>query len=233
MRRLIYIPIIHLNPDLGSLKRSFKRRAKKLIGTDNWQKHEEVINRYWLSIENFWKEKKVLGFKIFQDSLAANGSLGKQIIHDLAEKGSINYRIIRQLVEKGAKLVKTEDADLLKEEYFMTKELIKKKSFLGALFAFLNYRLRKDTLLTKRDAYIIRRIDENLKEEETGICFLGAYHKVLPSLPKDIKVIALRDPGKVKEYYSRLTNDYRRGVVNDLGRCLTKPIKIHLGNNYA
>lgn len=229
MRRLIYIPIIHTDPDLGQLAEGVEEQAKKVVGNENWQKHKEAVRRYWREIENFWSQKKVSGFKIFQDGVVANGMIGKKIVRELVKKGSINHWIIEQLIEKGAVLVKTEDAELLKEEYFLTRELIKRKSFLGGLLAFLHYKWRKDKLLVERDAYIIKRINESLQEGETGICFLGAYHQVLSSLPKDIKVVLLKDPEKVKEYYQKFTTHIWEGEVNDLSHYLTKPIKIRLG----
>jgi hypothetical protein len=232
MRRLIYIPIIHTDPDLGRLAEGIEEQAEKVVGSDNWQKHKQVVRRYWQKIANYWEGKKVLGMKIFQDGLAANGEIGKKIVKELADKGSVNHQIVKKLLEKKAELVKTEDPELLKEEYFLTRELIKRRLFLGSLLAFFRYKWRKNKLLQERDAYIIKQIDKSLQEGETGVCFLGAYHKVLTSLPKDILVITLKDPAKVKEYYQKFTTHVWEGEINSLARYLTKPIKIHLGKKY-
>ncbi len=43
-------------------------------------------------------------------------------------------------------------------------------------------------LLEKRDRYIPDRIDQTLKEGDTGVVFLGALH-TLTGLPPDIEVI--------------------------------------------
>ena len=233
MRRLIYVPIIHTDPDLGRLAEGIKERAKEVVGVKNLEKHKKVLRRYWQELADYWGKKKVSGLKIFQDGLAGTDSVsGRKIVWELARKGSINHQIVRKLLEKGGKLVKTEDPELLKEEYFLTSELIKKKSFFGRLFAYLSYKFRKDKLLAKRDAYIAKMINENLGEGETGVCFLGAYHQVLPCLAKDIKVITLKNPKKVKEYYQRFLNQKWEGKVNGLSRYLTKPIKIKLGKKY-
>lgn len=232
MRRLIYIPIIHTDPDLGRLAEAVTEQAKEVVGSENWDKHKEVVRKYWREIENFWLRKKVLGLKIFQDGMVAGGAVSRRILQHLALSGSINHQIIKGLLKKGAELVKTENPKLLKEEYFLTRELIKRKSFLGSLFALFRYKRRKDKLLTERDAYIIKRINESLKEGETGICFLGAYHQVLVGLPKDIRVITLKDPERVKEYYQKFTTHIWEGEVNSLGRYLTTPIKIRLGKKY-
>jgi hypothetical protein len=49
--------------------------------------------------------------------------------------------------------------------------------------------------LSKRDAYIGRRIDESLRPGRTGILFLGMMHNLEPFLPADIVVTRLVPPG--------------------------------------
>ena len=217
---------------MGSLAQDLEIRAKKTVKAINWRKHKSIIENYWVEIDRYWKNKDVFGFKIFQDAMATNGMVGQKIVVDLAKKGSMNYKIVKQLMKKGAQLVKTEDPDLLKEEYFLTKELVKRKSLLAGLFAFLRYKWRKGGLLAKRDSYIAKRIDESLQEGEIGVCFLGARHQVLPILSKDIMVITLKNPEKVKEYYQKFTTQKWEGKVNDLSRYLTAPIRVHLGKKY-
>ena len=232
MRRLVYVPIIHTDLDLGSLAGGVEERAKPVVGGINWQEHKEVVRLYWQQIANYWEAKNVSGLKIFQDAMVANGVVGKNIVKSLADKGSINYKIIEQLMEKGAELIKTEDPELLKEEYFLTSELIKRKSILGSLGALFRYRWRKNTLLKARDTYIVKRINESLEEGETGVCFLGAYHQILPNLPKDIEVITLKNPRKVRAYYQKVTSKKREEEVDKLGSYLTMPIEIKLGEQY-
>lgn len=226
MRRLIYVPIIHTDPDLGRLAEGITEQTKEVVGTKNWQRHKRIVNRYWQGIGKFWENEEVSGFKIFQDGMLANGVVGRRIVKELGNKGrSVNYKIVEQLMKKGAELVKTEDPELLKEEYLLTRELIKRKSFLGGLFAYFRYKWRKDKLLAERDAYIIKRINECLQEGETGICFLGAYHQLLPNLPKDITVVTLKNPEKVRQYYQKFPISRWAGEVNDLARYLTKAIQ--------
>lgn len=232
MRKLIYVPIIHTNPDLGSLAQDLEIKAKKAVKAISFRKHKSIVENYWAEIARYWKNKNVSGFKIFQDGMVTNGIVGQKIVVDLAKKGSINYKIVKQLMEKRAILMKTEDPDLLKEEYFLTKALVNEKSFLGSLFAFLRYKWRKGGLLEGRDNYITKRIDESLQEGETGICFLGAYHQMVQKLPSDFTVVYLKNPKKIKEYYQKLTSHSRDGEINRLGRWLAEPIKIPLGKEY-
>jgi hypothetical protein len=231
MRRLIYVPIIHSDPDLGMLAEGIEERTKVVVGSYSWQKHKEVVRLYWQEITKFWQGKKVSGFKIFQDGMPADGAIGESTVKSLAEKGSINYQIVQQLLENGAILEKTEDPELLKEEYFLTRELTEKKSVSGSLSALFRYRQRKDTLLRSRDRFIINRIKQSLEEEETGVCFLGAYHQVWSNLPKDIEVILLKDPVKVREYYQKLTSSKSEKEVERLGSYLIESIKVEISGS--
>jgi hypothetical protein len=197
MRRLIYVPIIHTAADLGSLAEEIEERTKAVFGDADWQKHKEAVNLYWQEIYDYWEQQNIPGLKIFQDGMPVDGLAGENIVKSMAHNGSINYKIVEQLIDKGAKLVQTEDAELLKEEYFLTRDLTKSDPTSISPQALSQYKSRKDWLLKARDTYIARRIDENLEDGETGVCFLGAGHQILSRLPKTIEVITLKDPEKV------------------------------------
>ena len=225
VRRLVYVPIIHTNPELGTLAEGMEEQAKKVVGEDNWQRHKEVVLCYWQEIANYWEKKNIPGLKIFQDGMPAGGAMGEAIVKSLADKGSINYTIIAQLLEKGATLIQTEDPEAVKKEYLLAKDLTKRKSLLASLWAVYRYRRQKVRLLQVRDAYIAGRIKENLAEGETGVCFLGAEHQILASLPQDIEIIALKDPQKVREYHQKYMSRRWAEEVGELGAYLTMPIE--------
>jgi hypothetical protein len=227
MRKLHYVPIIHNEADLGSLAKGIEERARTVVGARSWQKHKEIVRLYWQTIANYWDGKDVAGIKIFQDAMAADGEVGEKIVKSLAQDGSINHQIIEQMLERGAKLCKTEDAALLKEEYFLTKELAEKKS--DSFRCIAHYKEQKDRLLKARDAYISKSINDSLKEGETGVCFLGAYHQVVPNLARDIDVSALKDPEKVQAYAQKYISKQWEGEVDRLGRYLITPIRAEAG----
>ena len=229
MRRLVYVPIIHSGPDSGTLAAGIEGRAESVVSSSNWQKHKEVVGLYWQAIASYWEGKNVSGFKIFQDGMPVDGLIGKNMVRDLAAQGSINHTIVAQLLERGAQLVKTEDPKLLKEEYLLTSALIQRKSLPGTLLALLRYRWRKDRLLKARDGSIIKSISAALAHGETGVCFLGASHQILPGLPKDIEVMTLKDPEKVRAYSQKFTGKKWEDEVNRLGSYLTTPIKTIAG----
>lgn len=225
MRRLVYVPIIHTGPELGTLAESIEERAKRVVGESNWQRHKEVVRRYWQEIANYWEQNNVPGLKIFQDGMPADGVVGETIVKSLADKGSVNYQIIARLLEKGATLIQTEDPETVKKEYLLAKELIKRKSLLASLRAVFRYRRQKGRLLQARDTYITSRIKESLAEGETGVCFLGAEHQIIASLPQDIEVIALKDPQKVREYHHKYMSRKWAEEVSKLGAYLTMPVQ--------
>jgi hypothetical protein len=231
MRRLLYVPIIHTDADAGQLAEGLEERAKGVVGDSNWQRHKEVVRRYWQEIANYWDGKEVAGWKIFQDGMPVGGAVGETTVKELADKGSINHQIVARLLEKGAQLMQTEDAELLKEEYFLIRDLLEKKSLPGSFSAVFRYKQRKDGLLRARDHAIVKRIDAGLAEGETGVCFLGAYHQVWSSLPKDIAVITMKDPAKVRAYHQKFTSNRGGNDVDRLEAYLTSPINRQAGEN--
>ena len=223
-RTLIYIPIIHTDPDLGSLAADIEEKAARLIGS-YWGEHKKTIEGYWKEIRKYLERKEIADVIIFQDGLPGGGEIAQVIIDRLAQTGSPNYKLLKFFTKRGAYVQKTEDPELLKQEYQLTKDLVARKNLISAIFAFLKYKLKKNKLLVARDEYITKQINQNLKEGKTGICFLGAYHDVLSKLASDIKIVLVKNPDKVKEYYQRLTNGETVGAINDLARYLTKPIQ--------
>lgn len=231
MRTLIYVPILHTDLDLGQLVEGIEERASAVVGGDNWQKHKEVVRLYWQQIAAYWEGRNVAGFKLFQDGMPVDGEVGKRMVTTLAGQGNINYQILEHLMERGAVLVKTEDPELVTEEYVLTKELLEKKSLPGSFTALFRYKRRKDALLRARDRFIIKRISEGLEEGETGVCFIGAYHQVWASLPTTITVVALKDPEKVRAYYQKCTSNRWEKEVEAMGAYLIAPIDGGTGKN--
>lgn len=180
---------------------------------------------YWQRIAEYWEGRDVSGLKIFQDTMMINGAIGLDMVQSLAQSGSVNYKIVDRLLARGAHLVKTEDPHLLREEYTLTRKLVESTSFVASLQALLQYKWQKGRLLQARDAYIARSIERNLGENETGICFLGAQHQVVESLPADIRVVYLKDPQKVEAYTQKhLQKKWERETAR-LAEYLMAPIE--------
>ncbi len=225
MRKLYLIPIIHTKEDLGTIGPILEKRGIKELGKF-WQRHKETIKKFWDSIFNFFNSfEKMDDFKIYQDGMIADGEMGRRIVEEGVRGKSKNYEIIEDLLEKGAILVKTEDLSLVKKEYEHLIRLTKSKNLTEKLNAYLRYKLAKNRLLQKRDRFIAHQIEETLKDGETGILFLGAYHNIIPELSSDIKVNQLKRIEKIKEY-QRLLSYYPKSKeqIEELSQYLISPI---------
>lgn len=200
MRTLIYVPIIHMAADLGTLAPAVGERGIMGLGEEVWKEHLQTVKDFWDSLARYFDGLEVSGFKIFQDGLLANGEIGQKIVEEGLKSGSKNYEIISRLIHKGAVLVKTEDFALVKEERDHLIGLTKAGTKREKLIAYLKYKLSKNHLLKRRDRFIAERINETLKKGETGILFIGAYHNIIPMLNEDISVTEVKKIDKVREY---------------------------------
>lgn len=196
-----------------------------MCGKEHWNRHKKAVSGFWDSIANFFDLLDASNLKIYQDGLMIDGGLGKKIIEQGARKGSKNHKIVRKLMEKGAKIMKTEDLSLLKEEYNSLIKLSQTKSFLEKMVAYIGYKLRKDPLMEKRDKFIAERINETLRDEEVGVLFIGAYHNVLPRISKDIIVQEVKERSKVKAYFDELVRGKDEKRFNELAEYLASPVK--------
>lgn len=224
MCQLYYVPILHKIADFGSLAPTISEKGITLLGEDAWQEHQQVIANFWTSLSNFFKEINVSGWKIYQDGMVAEGELAKKIVDEAVRKGSKNYEIIQRMLAKGAKIVRTEDIDLLKAELRNITALAQAKTFANKALAYARYRWEKERLLKKRDSYIAKRINETLKEGETGVLFIGAEHKILPHLAKDIKIIQVKNRKKIQAYQRSLLIPKNKDKLALLAQYLSSPI---------
>ncbi len=204
MRKLIYVPIIHMSADLGSIADHVDKRGIAGFGEEFWTRHRETISGFWDSISNYFANLEVEDFKIYQDGLVADGQVGQKIVEEGVKSGSKNYEIIDDLVKRGAILVQTEEFSLVKEEMDRIVKITQAKATTRKLIAYLKYRLAKNRLLKKRDNYIAKRIDETLTQPEVGILFLGAYHNIIPKLAKGIRLIEVKEVEKIRGYQKSL-----------------------------
>jgi len=226
MRTLLYVPIIHMSADMGSLAKNFTNRGIKDLGEEVWERHRKTVSMFWDSITAFFEAMPVRGFKIYQDGMVANGEIAEKIIEEGIRSGSKNYEIIRKLMEKGAVLQKTEDPALVKEERDWLLRITQAGTLPEKLKAYLGFRGAKDHLLKRRDSYIAETINSTLGQGGTGILFIGAYHEIIPRLDPDIRVKEIKEVRKVKEYQKRLPYQGRKkdALFEKLSDYLIKPV---------
>lgn len=192
MRRLIWIPIIHTQADLGSLSESVREVYVRKIGHGKWQEHARAVEEMWREIRTAvhslsltWNQ-----VRLYQDGLAHCGHEVK-IVNDLAHAGSENHRILLDLMARGASITGTESPELLLQEYELARRVMTSREEGAQARAAQLYNEKSQNLLARRDSYIAQRIDETLRPGETGLVFLGMLHSLDGRLAPDIGVTTL------------------------------------------
>jgi len=223
VRKLLYVPVIHTEPDLGSEAAAIDSKSASLFGEERWNKHKESVAKFWGSMADYFATVNASTLKVYQDGLPADGALGRKIIEEAAKLGSKNHQIILSLMARGAEIRKTEDLSLLKEEYEYITGLTHSRSTTEKTIASTRYKLRKNKLTKERDKFVAKTIDETLKEGETGLLFMGSYHNIFPYLPKDIVVKQIKDREKINAYFGELVSGGEGGKFEQLAEYLASP----------
>jgi len=209
---------------MGSLDKSLAGSRLDVMGKERWELHQQVIAGYWQEVETWCLSLEAPLPAIYQDGLLADGDLGRKIIQENAARGSVNFRIVNRLMEKGAKIRKTEDVLLLKEEYSRALRLAQTPSPWDRVTARVGCQFDKDDLLERRDRYIARTINLTLNIDETGLLFIGAFHDVIPMLADDISVNEIKDRHRIIAYYHELLTGPDDRQVRILAGYLSAPI---------
>ena len=191
-RRLIWVPIVHTSPDLGSVGESVKAIYTKKVGTRGWDRHVQTVNRMWRRIRERMDalDLDYPKVRLYQDGLPECGR-ELEIVTELARAGSRNHELLLELVEKGARLTGTESPALLIEEYDLSREVLASLASGGTERLTGPQRARSKAILEKRDRHISERIGRTLCEGETGLVFLGMLHSLGRFLSGDIRFAVL------------------------------------------
>ena len=232
MRKLYLVPIIHTRSDMGSISPVLSAISIKAYGEELWTKHQQTVVKFWDAISLFFKSLDVRDFKIYQDGLITEGADGIRIIDEGARLGSVNYKIIAELLQRGAVLVKTEDINLVQKEYAYIKNITSAKSAREIKSAATKYKLIQNQLLLDRDKFIAGTITNTLKNDETGILFIGAYHDIISKLPSDILITQVKQVSMVSEYHRTLSNlnSQNRERFQYLAEYLASPVSVIAAN---
>ena len=189
MRRLIYIPVVHTQTDMGSLLPAVKREFVEKYRATDWHKLGEAVQEFWRGLQQRVVELQ-LDYQetyIYQDGLPACGKEA-QIVTDLARQGSANHQLVLWLVDRGAHLVGTESPKLLVEEYQLIRQVFSAAEGKEREAAVAAYKERAAELLAQRDDYMRRRIDATLPDGCVGVLFIGLTHRVDEGRASDIQV---------------------------------------------
>jgi len=189
-RRLIHIPILHTDADMGKLSGPVRRAALQKLGIRGIKKKTDLIDKTWTVIEKTI-EGLDLSFetvRLYQDGLPVCGR-EPVIVSELSTSGSRNHRLLMRLMDKGAVIMGTESPELLMEEYELAKNTLATGGNLKSMKIDAHRKPLSDSLLKRRDQFIADRINVTLCPGETGILFLGMLHSLGHLLDDQIKVI--------------------------------------------
>ena len=196
-RKLIYVRIIHGQADLGSFAERLTAMAQERLSAEAWRAHQRQTQEFWGKLGAKVMERvseELAGrswtrLRIYQDGMPAAGETARRIVEELAEKGSLNYQLVQELMAKGAQLERTEQADLLRQEYRLLRGILAASEPAERDRARQQYARASEGLLARRDRFIAQQIAGTLREGEVGLLFIGALHRVADYLSKDIEVI--------------------------------------------
>lgn len=198
-RRLIWVPIIHTQADLGSLSGSVRRLYVKRSGQATWDQHTQAVQEIWRATREVIEgmDLDYPRVRLYQDGLPSCGH-EVEIVTDLARAGSENHQLLVYLMNRGARLVGTESSALLLQEYELARQVVVALESGQAQGLAPRQRQMSQLLLEQRDAWIAARIAETLSPGETGLLFLGLLHSLAGRLPGDVQVTRLGSPRVVK-----------------------------------
>jgi len=186
-RRLLHIPIIHSQAEMGSLSPTIQAMTVRRLGAKGWERNVNIIDGIWTRIEEAlgrWSlpYRRV---RLYQDGLPVCGR-ELEIVSELAKAGSRNHQLLLRLQERGATLMGTEAADLLVQEYHLSKALLAAHDAATEARWEGRHREARRALLERRDQAIALRINQTLCRGEIGLLFLGMLHSLQGRLARDI-----------------------------------------------
>jgi len=190
IRRLMLIPIVHSEKEMGSLKSDISEMIDRKFGKEKRDQHRKDVALFWDNLRTIIKA--VLAnldgalIRIYQDGIPIGGEIGTKLIAMGARDGIPNHQIVLSIIEHGGVLEKTENPALLKEEYEIIKAVVNAKTDAEREAASEKHKHRLYELTIERDKYIAQRIGESLKDGQYGMLFIGATHDVVRYLDPTI-----------------------------------------------
>jgi hypothetical protein len=189
-RKLMLIPIVHSEKEMGSLKSDISEMIDRKFGKEKRDQHRKDVALFWENLRTMIDA--VLAnldgnlIKIYQDGIPIGGEIGAKLVAMGAKDGVPNHQIVLSIIEHGGVLEKTESPALLKEEYEIIKAIVNAKTDPEREALSEKHKHRLYDLTIERDKYIAQRIDESLKNGQYGLLFIGATHDVAPYINPDI-----------------------------------------------
>ena len=152
-------------------------------GHEKWTEHLKSIDEVWSGIRRMIAalDLPYASVRLYQDGLPVCGKEA-DIVKEVTARGGRNHQLLVELMAQGARLMGTEDPDLLLQEYQFHQDALG-----GGEQGHENHREDQSRkLLSERDRFIAARINATLSAGEIGLLFVGLAHSVEPLLDSDI-----------------------------------------------
>lgn len=176
--------------DLGLLCRNLLLDRDRRADDQEWSTLAERSDQMWNEIEARLAEI-VLDpptTRVYGEGIPLCGR-ENSYVKEMADAGSRYHRLLRRLRDEGHRIVGTEAPDLLAE----SGELARLKMLGGRAAeeeAVISGRtMIEHFLLVWRGQFIADRINETLREGESGILFLSRSHSFADRLAEDIRIL--------------------------------------------
>ena len=151
---------------------------------------ETLLERYWSEVRDHINSlERSLGTvsHVYHETLFSEGDEGMKLLEGLNPKG---YSFMQAMCQSTARLEATEDRALVEEssdwQRCISIGLLSEKVSSAAMQGF-------QEVTQKRFEHIGSRVDETLKESETGVLFIREDHRI--QFPDDIQVFFVAPPG--------------------------------------
>lgn len=202
MRRLLSVPMLHTQADLGSMAGLLRQEYTERYGAERWDEHARALAALWgdLREQVLTRLAGIPRVRVFQDGLPVCGR-EMEIVREVAAAGSQNYRLVLDLVDQGATVEGSEDPGLLRQELELLRNLAAVRDPAARSDIAGQIAQEQERLLEARDRYVAARIDRTLGAGETGVLFMGLKHQVERYLDPDIAVeyVMPQDPAAARQ----------------------------------
>jgi hypothetical protein len=189
-RKLMLIPIVHSEKEMGSLKSDISEMIDRKFGKEKRDQHRRDVALFWENlrtlINTILTQLDGTAIRIYQDGIPIGGEFGAKLVAMGAQDGVPNHQIVLSIIRHGGVLEKTESPVLLKEEYEIIKAIVNARTDAEREALSEKHKHRLYELTIERDTYIAQQIGQTLKDGQYGLLFIGATHDVAPHLPPDI-----------------------------------------------
>ncbi|MCX6683896.1 MAG: hypothetical protein NTZ37_04110 [Methanoregula sp.] len=189
-RKLMLIPIVHSEKEMGSLKSDISDMIDRKFGKERRDQHRKDVALFWENLRTIINAVLAnldgTAIRIYQDGIPIGGEIGAKLVAMGAHDGVPNHQIVLSIIEHGGVLEKTESPALLKEEYEIIKAVVNAKTDPEREALSEKHKHRLYELTIERDKYIARQIDESLRDGQYGMLFIGATHDVMQYMNPNI-----------------------------------------------